>query len=278
MANSKRKTNRRSSVLQVTTTASASPVGLPAGAVFLFGGLCLLVIGWGIWLAVGWIHSFLFTQNDRFVLQRIEAHSDGVLSEQLLQEWTGLEPGINIYELDLNALRTRLESHAIIRRALVRRSLPSGIEVAVNERVPIARMGQVEGRMNWLLDKDGVLIQKSFQSKHLPFLVGVRQNVTLGESVADSPAVHALSCIEEWRGLPSKMRELLQLHVISVGHPDYLDLRTRDGFQILLPRVDSYEELLSRASRAVFDLTRRNDPNRLINLVPEGRNVIVGPK
>jgi cell division protein FtsQ len=278
MAKSKRKPKRRSSVLQVSTTASAQPVGLPAGAFFLFGGLCLLVAGWGIWLVVGWMYSFLFTQNDRFLLERVEARTDGVLTEELLQEWTGLEAGVNLYEVDLPALRNRLESHAIVKRALVRRQLPDGIEVAVNERVPLARMGRVEGRMNWLLDKEGVLIQKSFQSKHLPFLVGVRQNVTLGESVAEGPALHALACIEDLQLLPSKMRELLEIHVISVGHPDYLDVRTRDGFQILLPRVEEYEDLLTRASRTVFDISQRNDPSRLINLTPDGRNVIVGPK
>ena len=78
--------------------------------------------------------------------------------------------------------------------------------------------------------------------------------------------------------MPSKMRELLQIRVISVGHPDYLDVRTQDGFQILLPRVEKYEQLLSRASRAVFDIQQREDPNRLVNLTPDGRNVIVGPK
>jgi len=278
MAKSKPKQKRRSSVLQVSTTASSPAVGLPAGAFFLFGGLCLLVVGWGIWLVVGWMHTLLFTENDRFLLERIQARTDGVLTEEILQEWTGVEPGVNLYELELPELRARLESHAIIRQALVRRTLPNGLEVAVKERVPIARMGRVEGRLNWLLDKDGVLIQKSFQSKHLPFLVGVRQNVTLGESVLEGPAQHALKCIEELLMLPPKMRELLRVHVISVGHPDYLDLRTRDGFQILLPRKDEYVDLLSRASRTVFDITQREDSNRLINLTPDGRNVIVGPK
>jgi len=278
MAKKKRTPKRRNSVLQVSTGASASSVGLPAGAFFLFGGLCLLMLGWGIWLIFGWLHTVLFTENDRFLLERVEARTDGVLTEEILQEWSGINMGANLYDLDLSALRNRVESHAIVRKALIRRDLPNGIEIAVNERVPIARMGRVEGRLNWLLDKDGVLIQKSFQSKHLPFLVGVRQNVTLGESVADSPAVHALACIEDLRVMPSKMRELLRVHVISVGHPDYLDLRTRDGFQILLPRVDDYEQLLSRASRAVFDINQRNDSNRLINLTPDGRNVIVGPK
>jgi len=277
-AKAKRKQKRRGSVLQVSTTASASPVGLPAGAFFLFGGLCLLMVVWGILLTFGWLHSVLFTQNDRFVLERIEARTDGVLPEEILQEWTGIELGVNVFELDLPTLRNRMESHAIVRKALVRRELPNGIEIAVNERVPIARMGRVEGRMNWLLDKDGVLIQKSFQSKHLPFLVGVRQNVTLGESVLDSPAVHALQCIEDLLLLPSKMRELLQIHVISVGHPDYLDVRTRDGFQVLLPRTDDYEQLLERASRTIFGILEQNDSNRLVNLTPDGRNVIVGPK
>jgi len=278
MAKRKRTSKRRNSVLQVSTTASSSAVGLPAGAFFLFGGLCLLVVGWGLWLIFGWMHTMLFSGNARFQLERIEARTDGVIPEEILQEWTGVETGVNLYELDLPTLRQRLESKAIVRKALVRRTLPNGLEVAINERVPIARMGRVEGRRNFLMDKDGVLTQKSFQAKHLPFLLGVRQNVRVGDSILDTPAVHALACIEELMVMPSKIRDLLQIHVISVGHPDYLDVRTRDGYQILLPRVDSYEELLQRASRTIFDLTQQDSPDKLINLTPDGRNVIVGPK
>jgi cell division protein FtsQ len=279
MARAKRKSaKRRSSVLQVSTTATASPVGLPAGAFLLFGGLCLLVVGWGIWLLIGWMNGLLFTENPRFELRRIEARTDGKISEELLKEWTKLEPGTNLYEIHLPGLKNRLESHAIVHRALVRRKLPDGIEVAVNERVPIARMGRVEGRLNWLLDREGVVIQKSFTSKHLPFLVGIRSDVTLGDSVDEDRAEYALACIEDLRELPAKMRELLQVRAISIGHPDYLDVRTHDGFQILLPLTDDYQEMWERASRSIYGIQQNRLSDRKINLTPSGRNVIVGPK
>ena len=267
---SRKSSKRRSSVLHVSTTATASPMGLPAGA--------FLVAGWGVWLILGWLNGQLFTQNSRFELKRIEARTDGKISEDLLKEWTKLEVGTNLYDVNLPALRNRMESHAIVHRALVRRRLPDGIEVAVNERVPLARMGRVEGRLNWLVDREGVVIQKSFKSKHLPFLVGVRSDVTLGDTVLEGRTSNALACIEDLRDLPPKMRELLQVRVISVGNPDHLDVRSHDGFQILLPVTDDYEELWERASRAIYGIHQQNLPERKIDLTPAGRNVIVGPK
>lgn len=279
MPRQKRTSQKRPrSVLQVSTTSAASPLGLPAGAFLLFGGLCLLVAGWGIWLILGWMNGVLFTENARFELQKVEARTDGKISEDLIREWTELELGTNLYDVDLPALRKRLESHAIVRRALVRRRLPDQIEVAVNERVPIARMGRVDGRLNWLLDRDGVVIQKSFQSKHLPFIVGIPSNVTLGDTVDEGRASYALACIEDLREMPPKMRDLLQIRAISIGNPDYLDVRSHDGFQLLLPLTEEYEDHWTKASRTIDDLLRSNNPNRKINLTPKGLNVIVGPK
>jgi len=269
---------RHTSVLQVSASSASAQAGLPAGALLLFGGLCLLVAAWGVWLLFGWFGSVLFTGNERFTLHHLEARTDGVLPEPVLLQWSGVEKGANVYEVDLGQVRERLENHAIVREAVVRRQLPDTLSLMVNERVPIARMGRVEGRMNWLVDAEGVLIQKSFQSKHLPFLLGVRQNVTLGDRIDEGPGGPALRYLEVLRDMPAKMRNLLQPHVIGVGHPDYLDWRTRDGYRVLLPRDGEAEEVLERASRGMYEIKTRQPHLKLLNMLPEGRNKIGAPE
>lgn len=265
---------RRSSVLQVSTTSTASPVGLPAGALLLFGGLTLMIVVYGLVLLFGWFGELLFTGNERFTIRTVAARSDGVLPEAMLLEWSGVAKGDNLYEIDLAEVRHRLEKHAIVKRAVVKRRLPATLSITVNERVPIARMGRVEGTMNWLVDREGVLIQKSFQSKHLPFVLGVRQNVTLGDSVAEGPAAPVLAYLEILKDMPAKKRDLLEVHVVSVGHPDFLIWDLRSGIRLRMPREGDFRKVLERASRMVYASRVENRDLEFFDLLPEGPNKI----
>lgn len=269
---------RRSSVLQVSAAGKAPAVGLPAGAFLLFGGLCLLMFGWGIWLLMTWMGELLFTENSRFTVNRIEARSDGLLPESILQSWSKVGPGDNLFAVNLKEVRQRLETHAIVKRAVVQRKLPDTLRLAVNERVPIARMGQVEGRMNWLLDDEGVLIKKSFESKHLPFILGVKQDVRLGDSIASGPGGPVLPYLMALRDMPGKIRDLLPVHVVSVGHPDFLDFRLKDGFQIYFPRDGNVQELLMEASRGLYEIQSQNLNITFLDMRPEGQNKIGAPQ
>ena len=275
---SKRRKSRKTSLLQVSASYKSSPVGLPAGAFFLFGGLFMLMIGWGTWLFFSWMGELLFTQNQRFVLHQVEARSDGLLPESILQEWSGIQVGDNLYEVDLKDVRKRLENQAIVRRAVVQRRLPDTLRVAINERVPIARMGQVEGHMNWLVDEEGVVIKKSFESKHLPFLLGVDQNVTQGEVIINGPGGPVLDYLVVLRAMPGKIQDLLPVHVVNVGHPDYLDFRLKDGFQIKFPREGNLEELIMEASRGIYEIQNQNLPLNSLDMRPEGQNKIGAPE
>ncbi|MGA0332721.1 MAG: cell division protein FtsQ/DivIB [Kiritimatiellia bacterium] len=274
----KRRNNRRTSVLQVGTGAKSSPVGLPAGAILLFGGLFLLMLGWGLWLMFSWMGELLFTRNDRFILHQVEARSDGLLPETILQGWTGVRPGENLYEVDLDNVRKRLEKQAIVRRAVVQRKLPDTLSVAVNERVPLARMGQVEGRMNWLVDEEGIVIKKSFESKHLPFLLGVDQNVNQGDDISGGAGGPVLPYLQALREMPGKIRDLLPVHVVNVGHPDYLDFRLKDGFQIKFPRDGNIEDLIMEASRGIYEIQNQGLRLNSLDMRPQGQNKIGAPE
>jgi cell division septal protein FtsQ len=232
------------------------------------------MLGWGLWLFFGWMGELLFTDNQRFTLQRLEARSNGVLPEGILLEWSGLERGTNLYEVDLADVRSRMERHPIIRRAVIQRQLPDQLTVAVYERVPLARTGQVEGHMNWLVDEEGVLIQKSFQSKHLPFLLGAGTDLTLGARVDEGPAGPALRYLTVLKEMPGKIRSLLPVHAISVGLPDYLDVRLKNGLDILLPRTGDFEDLLMEASRGIYEIQSQNLDLTVLDMRPEGRNKI----
>ncbi len=264
----------RSSVLSPQGKRIGNDSGLPAGALLIFGGLSLLVLLWGFFLFLGWLGSILFSGNSRFDLQQVEARSDGVLPEAMLVEWAGVEDGSNLFDLDLPEIRERLESNAIIRKAVLRRQLPDSLLITVNERVPLARLGQVEGRMNWLVDEEGVILQKSFQHKHLPFLLGVTDPLMLGTDISEGRAESALNYLAVLRDMPAIKRELLAVQVIGLGNPDYLDWRLRDGRRLELPRDSDPKDVLEEASRILYEAQAKRLPQRAFNLRPDGPNKI----
>lgn len=267
-------------LLHVTARAKSAPVGdgMTVAATWVVAGLCLLIAGWGLWMLAGGTGRLLFSNNSRFDVQHVEARTDGVLPEALLVEWAGVPEQVNLFQLSLPGVRDRLEKNPIIRQAVVRRRLPDTIELVVNERVPIARMGQVEGHMNWLVDVEGVLIRKSFQDKHLPFLLGVPQNVTLGDTIAQGRAADGLMYLAQLREMPAFKRDLFDVHMISVGHPDYLDARLRDGSRVLLPRDAEARRVLEEATR-IIDLERRSGRDlQHFDLRPRGENRIGAPR
>lgn len=244
----------------------------------LVGLLSLSLILWTLWVTAGFLGRVLFTENPRFQIREITARSDGVLRESLLIEWSGITPEANLFQISLTNVRDRLEKNAIVRNAVVRRRLPGRIEIEVNERVPIARMGQVEGQMNWLLDVEGVLIRKSLQDKHLPFLLGVPQNVTQGDTVAAGRGEDALRYLAVLRDMPVLKRELFDIQAISVGHPDYLDARLGSGIQVLLPRTGNPRTALEEATRLIEENRRLNLGQNFFDLTMERGNNRIGAR
>ena len=272
----KSKSRGSGSILQMSAQQRRKPnasSGLPIGVLIAVGALMTAVVLWGSWMLISSLGQLLFEKNDRFVVQRIVTRTDGVLSERLLKDWCGVEPGENLYALDLKKVLESVESEPIISRAVVKRELPGTLKIVVNERTPIARLGRDARGMNWLVDDEGILLNKSFQAKHLPFLLGVtRPHIAKGESIFETrakDALHALSFIRERKLLSDEM-EVLR---VSVGNADYLDLRLADGKRLLLSRNNIPNQLFEAAYMLQHD--REHHLNRVtFDLRPEGMNAI----
>ncbi|GEM_PF-1082918 len=275
------KTPQRRSVLQVSTQSAAvgQPVGLPAGALLLFGGLCLVVVGWAAYLGIRWTGDQLFIQNDRFTLDTIDVKTDGIITEDFLIEKSKVKVGSNLYEIDLPEVRRRLETQPKIREARVRRYLPGQLSIHVAERVPLARLGRTFGGQNWLVSADGLLIQKSGRSKELPFIRGVGYNLGLGDSVWDGPAKEALEYLEILNDFPAHKRDLLHVWEISVGHDDFLDWRLRNGYRLKMPRDGDFVKKLEEATRTIHrEETLPGGPqNREFDLTLDAPHLIGAP-
>ncbi|MFT5124166.1 MAG: cell division septal protein FtsQ [Kiritimatiellia bacterium] len=215
----------------------------------------------------------LFANNPDYQIAHIETRSDGALKSDQLLNFANLEPGENLFGFKLAEIRDRLEKEPIIKSARVRRQLPDRLFIEVKERVPIARLGRATNKINLLLDVDGVIIGKTFDAKHLPFIVGViTRDKGLGDSIGDSRAGDALEALSIY--LEQRLDRYMDIRSIGVGHPDYLDVRLQTGTRIKLPR----DQMKAGLDHAVASLEKAREVGRvvaLIDLLPSVDNPII---
>lgn len=131
-----------------------------------------------------------------------------------------LELGTPIFSIDLNEVKTSLESIDWIKYAVVERILPNTINLKIVERTPIA-FWQNNGKL-FLLDDEGVLISENNlkQFKNLPIFVG------------DDAPLHGNMLIK----IISEDKELYQ-HIVAairIGERRW-NIRLDNGTEIKLP-------------------------------------------
>lgn len=107
--------------------------------------------------------------------------TDGVLTREWVREQLGVPDGTRMLELELPALRERLESQPQVAHASLTLRFPSTLQVVLQERFPIARLRAAaagEEPTDYLVDRDGVVFAghgyDPDQVGRLPFLAGVK--------------------------------------------------------------------------------------------------------
>lgn len=110
--------------------------------------------------------------SPRFLVREVVFDGHRTVDSQTLMRLAGLEPGMNLFEVDLEAVQERVEMHPMVRQANVRRQPPHGVYVQIEERIPVAllRKGDFIG-----VDREGVLLGRLFPkpSTCLPLLEGL---------------------------------------------------------------------------------------------------------
>lgn len=145
----------------------------------------VLLIFFFIILGALWLGGFLpdarkagqnFTQDRLvsmgFVVDRIDVVGEGRLREEDVRLALDIAPGAFLFDMDIRAAQTRVESLSWVERAIVRRLWPDRIVVQIIERRPFA-LWQNDGVVK-VVDKDGHVITDQDVAKFadLPLVVG----------------------------------------------------------------------------------------------------------
>lgn len=182
------------------------------------GVLAILCVG-------GWmlVHK-AFYDNPEFMLKNVQVVTDGTLTKQEILKTAQVPAKINLLEIDLAEIDSRLRERSQVKDVRVQRKVPDTLEIMVWERMPVAWLGfQGQGldkRQNGvLLDEDGVAIcchtlYREFYD--FPVILVPRdvmsEQVLFGEPVTLPSVNSALELVTLWRSsTPDPSVQLAQL-------------------------------------------------------------------
>lgn len=229
--------------------------GTPVAHTFSSRGFTLAL---GLFVAVLAVYAVF--QSPLFRLTTIVVAGAEHLSAADVSEWTGLEMGANLLEVDVRAVQEALRAHPQVKDARVRRKLPASLVVELEERRPVAYL--LAGEEFWALDGDGVAL---FRTEAMPVSLPL---ITVDEELAPRAGHRvehpALAKAVEFAGAlrPEGLASLSEVHVTREGVAAY----TRDGISVALGTDGDMSDRAYVMQELLAEIERRRLPVSHIDL------------
>jgi hypothetical protein len=151
---------------------------------YRLGAIALLLAGLA-GLAVATWHGAVAAQrrlysenNKRYAIREISVVDGKIQTARYVREWLdaafGIRPGVNLFSFKVGDLHDKyLELNHIVQGIRITRELPDRLHVVIDERDPLARLGQ---RGTSAVDAHGKIFDMSKGLHKLPVVVGCRDS------------------------------------------------------------------------------------------------------
>lgn len=182
--------------------------------------------------------AVLATHTPLFAARTIRVHGATHLSESAVLRLAGVHPGTNVFYLDTAAVRVKLVADPWVASATVVRSLPSTVNITVQEVRPIGVTASADAPM--LLAQDGTVLGPAPAGARLPVI-----GTAGGRSVGGVASVLGV--------MPSPL--LARIGTVAVAVDGNISLTLRDG--VIVTFGDALDaDRKARALRAVLAWAR----------------------
>jgi cell division protein FtsQ len=231
----------------------------------------IVAVGISLHFGIALALNQVLYNNPRYVLNKIEIEPRGHFSEHLIRQQAGLEPGQNLWSLNLRQITHDLEQLPNVSSAKVERHFPDRVTILIHERVPVVKIVGLNvdlgTRETFYLDREGVVL-KPREDEAVPLLpevIGLTDaELEPGAKLEQSSLVCALRIIDAIDH--TKLHTSIDIRTINLSDPLSITLvTTRDmtiTFQldyidqqlIRLKQIFDYADSMQRTLRTV-DLT-----------------------
>ena len=181
--------------------------------------------------------------SPRFAVTAVEVRGASRVPPQRILEVSGIIHGANLWRINPEHVRARLEDLPEIRRADVVRELPNRVSIVVEERRPFTLVHA--GRLHWLDEEGRVLGQESHAvAPEVPVISGLSEDELASMRTAPGPrARQAITLIRALLRTGSTLAS--EISEIDMSRPEGPVLYTVDGVEVRLG-AEEWEERLAR--------------------------------
>ncbi|NOX97601.1 MAG: FtsQ-type POTRA domain-containing protein [Nitrospirae bacterium] len=217
--------------------------------------LVFLVIA-GVAIAGKKGEEFLFT-SPYFRISTVNFVGFNSVEKKTLEKLANIEPGKNIFRIDLGGVKRRLQSHPQVKEVFVSRQFPRTLEIRVEERKAIAFVKN-EGKI-YSVDKEGFIISEASLSRNLPLITGLDwEGMKVGEQIKAGKFIWALEILEISPSLDLPISE-----IVLEGQSPVILIR---GVKVFLGEEKKRGEELKRLKAILNDLKKRKERAEYIDL------------
>jgi len=243
-----------------------------------------------------------FYNNPEYSLRHLVTHLHDVMTEEELINLTGLKPGENLFLLDIDRAKKKLDTLPEVRSVSIERRLPDTVEVGIERRLPVFLISTPEDGgsdsaasetfvpgKSFLCDRDGIIMQPSRLSDeflHLPVLTGLgKADMVPGKKLEEDRLTSAVALNEALSEIPE---ESFRIRSVDVSKPyaivvtDVSNARFTFGTKDLPGQMERLRKLLAhcqetgRKIETANLMIQRNTPVTFV-LTPESRSAKISP-
>jgi cell division protein FtsQ len=181
--------------------------------------------------------------SPRFAVTAVEVRGASRVPPQRVLEVSGIVHGANLWRINPQHVRARLEELPEIRRADVVRELPNRVSIVVEERRPFTLVHA--GRLHWLDEEGRVLGEETHAVvPDVPLISGLTEDELTSMRTAPGPRVRAaITLIRALLRTGSTLAA--EISEIDMSRPEGPVLYTVDGVEVRLGS-EEWEERLAR--------------------------------
>ena len=222
--------------------------------------------------------ALLLLKNPEYNVTELNVETDGVLPSDRVLAAADLHKGENIFLLNLNRAKARVEAIPEVEKVQVTRQLPNRITIQINERKPVAWITPDHGPINhddvassknvYLIDARGIVLQPrklAPQDNYLPMIRNYTNGPLTDGQEADGEEVHAaLDLIHAHQD--SLIAARFQIQEIDLARHFGLQVTDHTGLQVLFG-LDDMDRQLKRLDVLLQTIDGRGQKPQTINLL-----------
>lgn len=261
----KQETNRvrrghRNSILQVRARQSENRrarARIWARVLAAFGAAGLLL--WVGMTGSRGIARSLYRDNPRYTIRVLDIEASERMSD-MIRRFGGVSVGMNLFDVDLQALRENLLGLPIVQSVRVERRLPDTLVVRVSERIPMARIWIEGSPVDLGVDREGMVLGPTYALPHLPRIEATRAGSLIpGNRIERADLLAALELLDLCD--TTRIGQIVKINRIRVSEEDVMTLHLAAGDQVLFPRRQIEAKLLGLAGilKTIQDQRMRED-------------------